>query len=292
LEDKMKYILVFLISLLFFGCGDGEDRVASSSKAADANVLVPLEVGETKTFALNLNVEKSYMVKAESANSDKKVAYRVDYLNRTYPEIVITGVSAGTEYFTVTAEEANGLTQSALIRADVNVTDANASNYIDIATGGSAGGVIPPDNGGGGGGGGGTTPPVINPISDPNACLENDPTWGSVGDSWGTTEGQFSQPDLHYWIRSQISEEPSNIVLYYHKETAVANGYISLGRYTYYANDGYVLKFDMQMVQALLGKYPYFYVKARGDCFRGNIPTSPLMAPDKKLTPVFTGSLF
>lgn len=288
----MKQILFLLISLLFIGCGDGEDQVASSSTESSANLIVPLEVGETRTFALNMRVDQSYLVTAQTEGTDKKVEYRVDYLNRTYPEVVVTGVNDGVEDFTVTAEDASGYKQSALIRATVyqGTTDVNGT-AVDIAdTEGGGTGTDP--NGGGGDNGGGTTPPVINPISDPNACLDNDPTWATVGDSWGTTEGRFSD-DNHYWVRSQIPEEPSSVLIYY-KRYSVSQvfGYTALGRYKYVPTAGQTIQFDLQILTELLGKEPYFYVKHGTSCFRGSIPSSPLMPADTTLVPVFSGSLF
>lgn len=288
----MKQIFFLLIALVFIGCGDGEDQVNSSSRESSANMIVPLEVGETRTFALNMKVDQSYLVTAHTEGSDKKVEYRVDYLNRTYPEIVVTGVDDGIEDFTVTAEDADGYKQSALIRATVyqGIMELN-STAVDIAdTEGGGSGTDPGTNPGTDPG---TNPPGIDPISDPNACLDNSALWGTVTDSWGTTEGQFSS-DLQYWLLSEVSEEPSSITLYYKKfNVAATNSYVSLGTYTYTTSTGFVLRFDMQMLQTLVGvtDNTYFYIKARDDCYRGVLPTSILMPPDKTLTPVFTGTL-
>lgn len=289
----MKQILLLVISLLFIGCGDGEDRVGGSgSQDSNVNVVVPLEVGETRTFPLNIQVDRSYLVTAESADSDTPVvSYRIDYLNRTYPEVVVTGETNGTEDFTVIAEDAGGIRQTALIRAYVNgSSDVNGTD-VDIAGTIGGGTTTDGDGTGGDGTGDGSTPPIVNPVSDPDACNDSDPTWGTVGDSWGTTEGQYST-DLLYWIRSQISVEPSNIVLYY-KRVAVSSkvGYVALGDYTYTISQGVALKFEMQMLQELVGKSTYFYIKWNNDCYRGITPTSILMAPDKTLTPVFSGSI-
>lgn len=288
----MKYIVALLIAIFFIGCGDEEDRVVSGGIAQDASVVVPLRVGESRSFDLNLDTENSYLVTCKSQDESKKASCRADYLQRTYPEIIIDGVEVGSEYFVITAEDASGAIQTAVIRADVNATDMNLT-IIDIATGDQNGSVIvdpnDPNNGGG------TTPPPITPTQDPNACLDNDGTWGKVGDSWGTAEGMFSQPDLHYWIRSQIPEEPSSVMLYYKKvSTTSTTGYLSLGRYSYSLSTGKVMQFDMQVLNALLGlsANKYFYIKYGSDCFRGELPASPLMPPNKTLTPVFTGSLF
>jgi hypothetical protein len=208
----------------------------------------------------------------------------------------MTGVTDGTEEFTVTAEDAGGRRQSALVRAAVynGVTDINGT-AVDIAGGSTGGSGTDPDD---------PTdptdptdpnqPPVVAPTVDPNACLDSDNTWGKVQDSWGTVEGQFSS-DLHYYLRSQVSVEPSTITLYYKKITvSVVQNYLDLGEFRYTANDGKVLRFDMQMLMALVGlsNNKFFYVKFRNDCYRGNLPTSPLMPPNKTLTPVITGSLF
>jgi len=287
----MKQLVLILVSLVFIGCGDGEDRVSSSEEqVSSANMIVPLEVGETRTFALNLNMDESYLVTAESKSNNNIVSYRIDYLNRSYPEVVVTGVNDGIEDFTVTAEDASGYKQVALVRATVyeGTTEVNGT-AVDVA--GTVGGGSSTD-GGDGGDGGDDNPPVVDPISDPNACLDS-ALWGTVTDSWGTTEGQFSS-DLHYWIRSQVSEEPSSVTLYYKKFNVTAtNLYRSLGTYSYTTSTGFTLRFDMQVLQTLIGVSgnTYFYIKARGDCYRGVLPTSILMPADKTLTPVFSGSI-
>ncbi len=288
----MKQLLFLVISIFLVGCGDGEDRVSSSDTESSANMIVPLEVGETRTFALNMNVGQSYLVTAETVGTDKKVAYEIDYQNKLYPEIVVTGVSEGVEDFTVSAEDASGYRQTALIRASVYEGEGDINGTaVDIADGESGGsGTDSNGSNNGGGDNGGTTPPDVTPSQDPNACLDS---WGTVSDSWATVEGTFST-DLHYWIRSQVSVEPSQVTLYYKKVllTTLEN-YTALGEYNYTNKDGKILRFDLQVLTALLGSNnPYFYVKFREDCYRGNLPATPLMPPDKTLTPVFTGTTF
>jgi len=292
----LKRFLYLILLLFFVGCGDSEDRVSNDSKNSSADTTVRLDVGETKTFALNLDANKIYSVNVKSVKNDKKVNYRVDYLDRLYPEIAVTGISKGEETFEVIAQTTSGKTENATIKAIVSNSDSNISIDEAISSGNNGGTTTNPGGGGenssGNGGGNSSIPPTINPISDPNACNDNDPTWDKVGDSWGTPGGIFSS-DLLVWVRSLISIEPSHIDIYYPRQAKTENeNYIVLGEFKYTLPSGRVLNFEMQIRQELAGKFPYFYVKYQNDCFRGNIPSSPISPPDHTLVPVSAGDLF
>ena len=284
----MKQLVLILISLIFIGCGDGEDRVSSTGEeVSNANMIVQLEIGETRTFALNLDLGESYLVTAESVNNNNIVSYQIDYLNRSFPEIVVNGVNDGTESFVVTAQDASGYKQTALVRATVyeGTTDLNGSAIDEAGTVGGGSSTDP----GGGTDDPGTTPPIVDPVYDPNACLENSSSWSYVDDSWGTPEGQFST-DLNYWVRSMIPTEPSVVRFYYKKFNVTANGeYYSAGTYSYNTGD-YTVKFAVQMLQSLVGlsSNTVFYVKVRDTCYKGYLPTSIFMPADTGLTPVFS----
>jgi len=305
---KNVYLILMTIVILFFGgCGDSEDRVTGSKGEGSVDVMVFLDVGETKTFALNLNSSELYRVDLRSLKADNIIDYRVDYLDRLYPEVTVTGVKSGVEEFEVIAQTNSGKTKTAVIKATVNAIQNDTNNSIDEAmgsgSGGSSSGGSGENGGSGGSGGSENTPPGINPISDPNACNDNDPTWSKVGDSWGTPGGAWSNdtPDANnttthlVWIRSLISIEPSHIDIYYPRqrfEDFGANTYIVLGEYVYKLPNGRNLDFELQLASVLAGKHKYFYVKYGEDCFRGNIPSSIASPPDKTLTPVVSGTIF
>jgi len=288
---KRLFFLIFT-GMVFFGCGDGEDRVMSQDdRIGTTSVYVPLAVGETRSFALNLSVDESYRVTAASSAqfaSEYKTSYEITYLNRTYPEVVLLGVSEGEEEIIVTAEDASGNSRQAIITAAVDGTAI--PDDIDISDGSA--GDDENSTSGGGDDGGTTNPPVVDPTYDPNACLENSTLWGYVDDSWGTPEGQFST-NLHYWLRSAIPTEPSTVRFYYRKFSVTADGkYLSLGSYSYDVGD-YKVIFSLQMLKSLIGlsSNTTFYVKVRGNCFRGSLPSTIFMPPSKTLTPVFSTSV-
>jgi len=293
----MGKILYLIVILFFVGCGDSEDRVSNDSKNSSADTTVRLNVGETKTFALNLDANKIYSVNVKSVKNDKKVNYRVDYLDRLYPEIAVTGINKGEEVFEVVAQTTSGKIENATIKAIVSMqSDKNTSIDEAVNSGNNAGTTTNPTGGGTGGSNGSegnsNTPPMISPINDPDACNDSDPTWSNVGDSWGTPGGIFSK-DLLVWVRSLIPLEPSHIDIYYPRQAKTnKESYIILGEFTYKLPNGRLLDFEMQIRQELAGKFPYFYVKYGEDCFRGNIPSSPISPPDKTLTPVIAGNVF
>lgn len=283
---KRLFFLIFT-GLLLIGCGDGEDRVMSQDdRIGTTSVDVPLQVGETRTFALNLNVDETYRVSSSSSaefDSEIKTSYEILYLNRTYPEVVIEGVSEGSEEIIVVAEDASGNSRQAIIRAEVNGTAIPSD--IDITDGEEGNNDNDDDDDDDDDN---NDPPIIDPINDPNACLDNSPLWGTQQDSWGTPEGQFTD-NLHYWVRSEISTESSIVTFYYRLIGTQSDGdYLSLGRYTYDMGD-YKVQFSLQMLKKLVGatNNTYFYVKVRGNCFRGKFPTSLFMPWTNTLTPVF-----
>jgi hypothetical protein len=287
-----KKILMVFIVILFVGCGDSEDRVVEESKT-NATVNINLNKGETRTLALKLDIKDSYLVESKSVENKNYVNYRVDYENRLYPEVIITGVNEGNETIKIEAIDASGDKKIGYINATVI---NNVDSSIDKASGNPSGGttITPGSEGGGAGGSSGSSGnSVPNPSFDPDACLDNNVNWGTVEDIWSTTEGVFSD-DNFVFLRSQIPSGDSLVRLYYYKKDispASYELYTFLGRYSVLSNDGKELEFDVQVLNELLGKSNYFYIKLRGNCYRAVMPTSPTSV-DKTLTPVFSSSMF
>ena len=59
--------------------------------------------------------------------------------------------------------------------------------------------------------------------------------------------------------------------------------YIDMGNFSFTTHLNETLLFSIQLADDLVGQ-DHFYVKARGYCMRGNIPSSLLTPPDKSLT--------
>lgn len=124
-------------------------------------------------------------------------------------------------------------------------------------------------------------------LTDKNACLEGNETWGKATDSWSTTGGQFSD-DNATWIRSQIPYEQIPVTLYYQKTEAYSynSDFIALGEYSVIGSEGEALRFDVMFNQAFLGTSPYFYIKVENTCYRADLPATPYEVVNPELAEV------
>jgi hypothetical protein len=302
-KTKLLTLIAPLLAAALIACDaqnaeTAQSRTQSSAVDTSAEKYVTLSVGEHKDIELPIAVDPIYAVSAATTSiagsevnltNSQNVRYEIaNIAAAARPVLRLVGAYAGKEAISVQAVD-RGTGRVATLRVIVTVSPPSGNSDI---IGGKPCDDDDCGGGGGGGGGGGDDDDGDDdigdhPIQDPDACTTANGFY-YVDDSYQDVEGKFGA-DFAAYIRSLTSGNvDSNIRLYYPGVTrTVELAYANLGRFTANlpSDPPLVIEFDLQLATFLFGlTKKYFYIETNDYCLRGNIPSSFMSPPDKKLT--------
>lgn len=296
-----------VIGLWLIGCSGGDSRTDAGGEADKGTRVINmnLDVGEHRDISLGLPFTGTYSVSSRAlasvgsynqsltctpsiaatevgATLPTNVSFGVVDQHTTVLRVI--GTYAGDEIICVQMQ--NG----AMIK--INITVNTPPPDQDIIDGSP---IDPSDPGTGGGNNGGdpNNPPPLPDPNEPGGSAEKDPkactTAGFyyVDDDFNDVEGKYGA-DYAIYLRSLMAGNvDSKIRIYYPIVTKPSSiTYTNMGQYSYTATKANAtVIFEMQLAHHLFGvaDKKNFYVLSNGYCMRGEIPSSIMSPPSKKL---------
>lgn len=305
---KRVWLAIF-VTIFIYGCGDGDSRTTSEGEAdrGTKEIDMVLDVGEHRDIDLGLPIDGTYTVssrvlttvggynKTLSCNpnisaSEVKLTeptnVNIGVFNDRSTVLRVIGVYAGDEV--VCTETSSG----ERVKINITVTNSSVPNPDEIG-GAPIDPSNPPDGGGGNNGGDPNNPPPLpdpnNPggeaTVDPDAC--NSGKYYYLEDDFNDVEGHFSNNGAIFLRSLMAGNVDSKVKIYYPQTKPPAQiVYTNMGQYSFEATSkNTTVLFELQMGQFLFGDSTkkHFYIESNGYCMRGNIPSSVMTPPDKKL---------
>ncbi|MDR2153132.1 MAG: hypothetical protein LBO72_09945 [Helicobacteraceae bacterium] len=297
MKTRFCALLALALGAIVLTACDAQSRTQSGATQTAANEkYATLLVGEQRDIELPIAYDPTYAISSATTSevgsdvnltNSRNVNYLIaDISASARPVLRLVGAYPGKEAIAVQTVD-RGTGQVSTLRVIVTVAPSSSGN--DVIGGPPC---VPPQCGDGGGGDDdddddGDDDIGDKPIVDPDACTSAGGFY-YIDDNYQDVEGKFGL-DFAAYIRSLMSGNvDSNIRLFYlgvtNKPAQIS--YVNMGRYHAVLPDSQItVEFDLQLAQFLFGlQKKYFYVETNGYCLRGEIPSSVMSPPSKKLT--------